>query len=33
MLDHYRLGKTLEDEETGKVILATHKVTGEKVCL
>jgi serine/threonine protein kinase len=33
MLDHYRLGKMLGFESTGKVNLATHKVTGEKVCL
>lgn len=33
MLDHYRLGKTLGFGSMGKVILATHKVTGEKVCL
>ena len=33
MLNHYRLGKTLGFGSAGKVILATHKATGEKVRL
>ena len=33
MLNHYRLGKTLGCGSAGKVILATHKATGEKVRL
>lgn len=33
MLDHYRLGGTLGFGSTGKVILATHKITGDKVAV